>query len=1800
MGTPARADGLDLTCSTGSTVADIDTSQEPQVLDGVDVVFRGRAAPSVPVTGAVEIDPETGDKLFSRTWRPTSGGTFYVDFLDSQQPEMSFLLRPRVHAGWGGPVPYSMGLADLLGENFALPHDYRTNPLLPPNQVGLVGLDVSAFASEALAALPEGIEGRLEVHVRFHRSDGTWTATRIGVGLDSRADGADMPRRTDVGVGFKRVWTGGAGTPTDYIVVGQHFLSWTEEGPRPGVGLRVDVDDVLAGPEGETERPVVDVDLDYSHAPENMAVGLRSRCQPWDPAFDSTGHLAWNHSGLDSEAAAATNLDLKVRSGIAAGLPIRISEFDPYLGGGTRDIQADEIDVDATITGLPERLDWIMHPDSMGITRSDDVTPDITLHHAALAQDDPAVTTDKPLYVEGKAVGVPSHSRIQAGFGTDGGLTNLDVRFSSTTCGAGTPEDDLFPPGPDGCRRDAPVALPEATVAAQNWLPQDLIAEGAWSGMASPPLRESQYFYYASRDQAGGALVNLWRMAARVVGVRQVAYDAPAAGRIRVHADRDESYVVPPESPSPGPGGCIPLPPPFPPEDCRPWPGPGPIFTDPDPAHVSVDVDSSTSDDEVADTGTRVVATGKVPDLPGALRLDFETGAEVTKVRWWASHAIDLDDGRISADLPGPEAVRVDAALAIGGTGQGLPASGEVSIEEEFMELPLEPLCLVILGRRICYTPRGTVRFPTGWSQVAYRTPAAPADGFPVPAVPETASDSARVHAGAVITNRAERLTPTRLRLWVNADVSPGAVVRWFEGDGTAPRVSARLCSDPADCPANRFDGTVVVGPPVPFELDHLAERPDLPAVPTPVAEVMPAFSDDWWWDEEPGVRAILAGDGVWGVNGYVRNVATFDFSPVGGDRTDVTVVLAEATADEEQPFNVDLLDASRRRDFAVGHGYVPLMVDAELDRLPQQMRARIEAADPAAADAPLVWVNTEDVEITDPADVDWTTTDGSGGGRPHLTGVVRAGDVALLGLLPAGSRPTPPRTASGADVWALFSVDSGHFGVDVAADLVVPRHVALWQPAIEECKATQDRDRVAACQNRPLYEMDEWTEIQAEYRTTSTSLGDLNLQGRLAGADLDFDVAGRIEHVPGQLDAVIRITQNRRLPWLEATVDLNANTALGEVSAAVTDRRDPTPSHYRLADGTTRTTPNYAAVLDNVGRQLDLSARVLAAEPRLTPTPDTGDGGDLGYLHALLDLAEGVTDVDIDVSQSMSGGLAADVRADAPVSGWVNVKMDHIQKEMNPPPMGASPFWEFLKAGGISNAILTAAGTPDYGWAVVGEGFLFWPWSLLFAPFFDLFLPNSVVLEVALDLDMPLVLEFDSIEELRVAMNGTTLSVDERHGDSGGDPTTIAVRQRSLPDEEPLSVDGAWYHSRDVRFYTTDGVFETFDIREEQTNRFGVVGLHPWQLCFDNAPSETGTPCFSGARSRDNAGTLADFATSPRGDGFRSADIVIDPVFSPASRAELVRQDGSLVKPGVGFYGVLTKMFTPAVNGTFTLPVLEPASRRSLSSTRTFNVESLLTGSTGGCVPSPDTAAGSDGTVYRLVVGCQFQDIEVGQFNTVFSLAAEHANAVPRWVVALPEPVGFGTAVGSDTRCVTGANVCRVSARVSPAADGSVQVTLRSEIRSTRYVMGVPRDSWSSLGTKYAWLDASGQPAHHRAPAGEVSGLAPVPISDSSTREGVVTLDPCRIAAWACGAPAAGHTTRLVFGDGVVSDPAYGPPGPVVHDYPSTRTRTSFYGMLLELDAQGEVVRYVPFRVSTGGFSIWDLFGPWFFPIGP
>ena len=416
------------------------------------------------------------------------------------------------------------------------------------------------------------------------------------------------------------------------------------------------------------------------------------------------------------------------------------------------------------------------------------------------------------------------------------------------------------------------------------------------------------------------------------------------------------------------------------------------------------------------------------------------------------------------------------------------------------------------------------------------------------------------------------------------------------------------------------------------------------------------------------------------------------------------------------QPFRVNLLDASTTKDIGTGPRAQIVFADAALDRLPQEIRVRINETS-AVGGEPWVWVNTEDLDITTFSDSLFAVTDPAGT-RPQLTGVLRVGDAATLATkAAAASRPTALRNSStdGIDLFGYFDMTTKLFGLDVSASLEIPRHIAVWEPESGNCSETTEPVGKGFCPVRPHFEPDDQTNVGLKFKTTATALGDLKVDGTLVadgtkpdGSVLDdainFHLKGAVGQVPGQFDVFVSILENRRIASMSKSgeqtgsttfkTSFDANAALGSVLIEVVDNNydadpdddddgvldadDTDPSakqHVFYQKGTNASdmqeTSNYAVSLTGVPADLDITGRIQLPESRLgdgpgpppadpcSPTTEEEVGG-IGFLHVQLDLgspASGSSTLNVD-ARDLDGQYGAKLNSSSSVSGFVNGRL--------------------------------------------------------------------------------------------------------------------------------------------------------------------------------------------------------------------------------------------------------------------------------------------------------------------------------------------------------------------------------------------------------------------------------------------------------------------------------------------------------------------------------------------------------------
>jgi hypothetical protein len=968
------------------------------------------------------------------------------------------------------------------------------------------------------------------------------------------------------------------------------------------------------------------------------------------------------------------------------------------------------------------------------------------------------------------------------------------------------------------------------------------------------------------------------------------------------------------------------------------------------------------------------------------------------------------------------------------------------------------------------------------------------ADTFPTPAVPAfDPTTVTSVHAGAQISTLEERAAGIGIRVHGTLEVPQPVDVTWnTDADDKLESFVASFCDPaaPAPCQGASLDGSAVKGPQAPLSPAELLTPPTLPAPSPELAAAAAPFTD--FRPTGSGVRAVLLTDDLWGVDAVIDGITRAEYRT---EPTDVVVQLANTTP---QPFRINLLDASNTLLVEGVERPQVLSADALIDRLPDEIRVRYDDSDPTQ---PIVWVNTEDLDITGIDTVDFDETDPPGT-RPIVTGVVRLGDAAVLGLLmPVGNRPTAPRAATdpGVDLWAEFDTSNGLFGVDASTAVDLPRHVAIWEPQIAECGI--DTPPVDECQGHPVYDIDETTSVGVLVKTTSETHGDLVINAGITG-QANLLVHGAIANVGGQLEGSVDIAQNRRLPWQTVNATMATNAAMESVLVEIVDRdydfdRDDSNGiqqpAYRSASAT-QTTTNYALSLTNVPRGIEVKGRMQTVEPRLhglPAEPPSDDpcspkrdedlpGPEIGYMHAELDLGiygdDEVAALGVD-AREIDGNFAARLRSDEPITGFVNGLVENVRVVINADCDPVTGFDQFLvTAGGIAligiGAAIGAIGGPIG--AVIG-GII----GGIIAGLLGLFSDAEVTLAIDLDVDLPFFLGFDDTTDIRAGLAGLTLSADEQS--VAGGPAEIGFRQQSLSHEDPFTADGAFFNSRSTTYIGDDipGIGEDWNASNSLTNQIADVGLLPWRDCNDY---DTDDPCPTNGGT--NVVAIDDFPSTPRDDGYSSTDILVDMFFNAGNRSHLADEDGGLADPGKSIYEGLAGGGQPFEVGAFDfsdlpVPPVTPSSASftfttlccsdvtfvdpfdpSVTTTQEFGpVCSISTQE--GLVGGPRATA-SDGTEYVVAV-VPNQQVPVGAprafcDNTRFVLQAslpQEAPALaderlgpPRWSVALPLPDGLEDGGECDDEdFVFGPPFdeegvrCEVTFTVTPQADGSVQV---------------------------------------------------------------------------------------------------------------------------------------------------------------
>jgi hypothetical protein len=1790
---PAGADGFNFLCEApGGPPGE---SEFEQMANGLAIkiladqavwVFQGTVPAGIPVSvpGAVT-DAVTGETSFTLPIAPHPGNSQRIDFIPSSVPgaagnEITFGFSFRNKAGQRGD---DLSMLQLFTENYGL-------PLEPGNDINVAGVDINFETNEIMRNL-QGFRGSFAAFYTY-RLRGNDNNLAVGTfKIDSMRPGARLPDEGTLSLSIRKP----PDATASFVAFGQrtiHHAFDDGHANQPGVGYGIDLTRATLLPDDILFDPFLSMHLDWSAAPRSLAIGVGSLCP-------DKGHLAWNHDGLPNPAAASVDIDVKY--GIEEGLPILRDD-----GAGPHPINANIMDVNGAIDGLPSQMDVILLRDAMSFTRSPDVAPDLELKRLAMADDDPADLDDLPMFATAQVTDLPRHLLVTTEDAADGSFARADFTSWNLQCpgepvppGPAAPDDvrrlDLpqtLPGFPVGCVRHSLTPVPSAEAVIQNWLPEDLNAQAASAGLTPPPLDANQFAYVATRDTHALSSEPLRAFGGRIKGVQRVAVDLTAAAA-------DEDHL-------------------------RTYVERAPVAGADDSLRVTTDIDGRTSSDELRNAGARLQASALIPDLPDRIRLDVSRTPDTPLALTWRADApLAVSDGSFDVQGPGPLVLLAHGAFETGSAGSGLPPTATLVVNDD---------------------PSGAGG-AVHWSKAPGVT-----DTFPTPPAPAFDTTTlTRVHAGAQLSTAADRAAGVATRLHADIKVPQPVDVTWSTpGGGALDALDARFC-DPAapdECAATRLDATVVKSPQPSVTGSALLAAPPVPAPDANTAAAVQPFTE--YRPNASGFRGANLGPDLFGADVVVNGLAHVAYH---ADPLDVAVELANP---DPQAFVVNLLNATPvTASDGSAHTDI-LFADATIDRLPSDVRVRLQGAD-APADQPLLWVNAEDVTIDDIHDVDWTPD--PAGSRPTVRGVVRFGDADLLRTeRPATGRPTPrPINTRGVDVWADYSLDQRLLAVDAAAFLDVPRHVAVWRPDLRRCDPSSADART--CQTRPLYEPDDVEKVTVQLRTTSDAIGELNVRGDIKGDGLNWLVIAKVGRVPGTLTGDLTITQNTRLPWLQIDVHLNGSAPLDTLSAQIVDNNKPV--EYRFDEDepgqpqchekdSDFCTAKYAVDLTNVPADLEVNARVEGdGEARLTPKPEeppdpddphVNDDG-IAFVHAVLDLGGAANRIFIQGTGGGEKGFIGSMRAEthaeapAPVSGFINARVDHVTVHLHPnDDSSKDPFDIFVvEKAGIVGAL---SGNQTAGRI---SQIITFPLDIVLGILADIFLGGTFRSHFDVDMDLPLYIEFDHIDALRFGQNATTFSVDERHTDFEGAPAQFGTLQRLMPDEGDLQFDGAFFHSRDVNI-NSDATLEGFDIGNTD-HGLQPVGLFRHEACLTQEEEHV---CYFLANNLVGLDQVS--AAHGRGVGFNSADILVDFFFDPDNRHEMDEANDGFVEPGVDYYKKVADLTDPLTDAAFFLPDLGSAAIRSDSFTTAsyccntttfvtipldenpppppFPVEygPICDLSNVDAVNTTPPARGTDGTEF-VVVTAQSQTVPPNATRALCRATKRVLEAhfprqflngpigPVRWSIVLPTAPGLE----DGGACRAEAARCDFTTVVTPRADGSVEVATTTTLfeggvdgasldttSSTVFTpVGVEQDGLAIeaccpqpnvvevdgapiAGVTRALVDASGHPGFHRLDDAKVQDFGAVDLSGSVSDAGVATLDPCVVApTFGCAPLPDGHTAQWLFGDGVLSAKLGGQVSPVGHAYFHSPHSDELLGVLVHYDETGEVVDKAYFRLS-------------------
>lgn len=1387
----ARADGLDFACSSTPSTS---TTTGVSAFAGIQIRVSGHLP---------------GGPTVTNSYPAAIGTNFPLDLDGNGAADVVFRYDLRLSAGSTLAAQGGTQILQLLHENMGLPYDT------------IFGSDILGFGIDAtVERVPDSPYTQAVVDsaiaVAFDQSDGTAELTQVHVGLDSTAPGSRLPDRSLISALFKPDQNDG------YWSFGQRFTYTSAEispAARPPLTFTLDVDKIHDDDGAAVvDSQAADVRLGWDHAPTDLALGTHQRCYAL-AGYDSMARLSWNRPPDPAEGLAIppTTMRVDVRAGLGAG-----------LGG------QDEMAVHGAFAGVPERLDFVVHPKSMELVHTPETTPTVTLEQFQKAYN----TDATPYLASGSITDLPERLQVAATL-ADSGFVSGELWSCPTESGLPPDLDQAFSPctGP----RFTPSHI---TVVVQNYLAGSPQSNEILTAPADPG---ADFVLYSSQARRFNPTFNSrWlRLFCRIRFIPCApsgwTQATPDMFRIGVGLDDFRHALVDTGIGDAYVSGLAAV-----------------VQTEhPNPTtQLLLRRDGRRNSNDNYNDGTLVDVRATASQIPADLSLRYCTG-ETEPLRLEYQAASDRPGPCNPATEPSPLPFSAADSFRLTGTATAILPGLNVDTNDLLAAEHID----AAFDAGAPSPQDATVGLPSQVRLDVTRTPGP--YGLVGTNVDYHANARTQVTAGASLSTRSDRvLAPrTRTRLQLQAVVPTSVHADWSELNGALGALEAIVCDrdagsaeggppDPcADADPNRVSFAVARGAPDAGEADLLAPPP-------PPASQEPPFTPV----TGQGLRYYSSPSGTatsWYVSGALVNLnkITYEVAPTN---------FCLDTRPDGSPFvtNVYSVDANNSVQYA----------DATLSRLPATVRARIQDFDHSR---PWIWVSTDSCATVEPPD-ELSQTDGPTG--ITLAGTVRVGPVPMLadgGLV--GTAPIPaPAGEPGVDVVA------GVQGAGVAAHarilVDVPRQLEIWKPT-SDCDGATPADVIHNCQDDPLYETNEPTSVDARVATTATNLG-THLTGRLRYRNpsdptaSDYDVNLATAPLPGRAQLHMVLTKNRRLPWTDVDATLNTNTGFSVIDGAVYDLDHPAYVGDRGSRTEVNHVPNYHVRLANVPSTLTVTGRLRDAEkPNAHPTA-VSTSTELCPGSYWYEVEPGVT-VDADPNdllayRSASSTLGNYVDADLDLGG--NVRSIEVDKRSSRDQDADLAKFPTSDRPQTDVALITDAPVNGHlRTKQVDNGYWFKQTGA------------SADVHVCVDFDLPLDLELANVTTAHLGNAGVRIAAEVNNGGR----ITGRVHESFVPAGWTESIDqqGAFYAFEHTNF---DPVLWG-DWTVQSRNEYRDIGF------FDGAPSCDGRYCYASAVN--NVFEVGNLDTDPP-PGLTRNDLMMDVLFTPSVRNSMQARDDVWYEP--------------------------------------------------------------------------------------------------------------------------------------------------------------------------------------------------------------------------------------------------------------------------------------------------------------